>query len=536
MARARSPELPDALLRARAHPLGRGTQRVCPLLHELRSPRQLPRYRTRVLAREVDARLLLVVALPPARLHRVRAALPRRTAQRRHARCVRHAIASCVAFAPSDLLPRHAGDDGLRGRRRSRIRHLPSPACLPTRHHRKHRRDHPLHDRLDPPTAPGRLGTRRRPPLRSDDRPARNTGPLGGSRVGDRAAGRAVADLWRSLVSVLSSGRRSTPRRRENADLREWAPTPIHLDPGGSGERTALLRLPVSITSRTTRWTRCSSSGPAPATTSPSLSPAARGMSTPSRSTRSCRSSVESATRTGRTRTRGSVCTWRTAARSSSGAIGSMTSSSSLFRTRSSSSRARDRSGSRASCSRGKPSNPCDPTSNPKACSPCTTTTVQTFSPDTRRRLRRSSARARASIWGSRELVPTIKRYSPSRPNRMSCGARRSGLLLRTSHARRPTTIRSPTPRGGDSRPSTSFRSFPCSSARRSRSDASDMWTWPTRADTSISSSWVRRSSCWRRRASCNSLSSSGRRGSSIHSSSPASCCPSFSPSRSRRG
>ena len=246
MARARSPELPDALRGACADPIGRGTQRLCALLHELRAPRQLPRDRARVPTRELEARFLLLTALLPAPRHRVRDALPRWTTQRRHARRIRHAIAACVALPASHLHARHAGHDGLGGRRRSRVRHLPSPACLPSRHHRKHPRDRPLHDRLDPPTAPGRLDTRCRRSLRSDDRPARNTTPLGGSRVGHRTAGRAVADLWRSLVSLLSGGRGSTPARRKNADLREREPTPIHLDPGGSGERTALLRLPVS--------------------------------------------------------------------------------------------------------------------------------------------------------------------------------------------------------------------------------------------------------------------------------------------------
>ena len=246
MATVGSSELPDALLGAFAHPLDRGAYRLRTLFHELRSPCQLPRHRTWVLARALEARFLLVVALLPAPHHRLRDGVPRGAAEWRHARRIRLAIAPRVALPASDLHPRHARHDGLGGRRRSRIRHLPSPACLPSRHHRKHPRDRPLHDRLDPPTAPGRLGTRRRPSLRSDDRPARNTEPMGGARVGDRSAGRAVADLRRSLVSLLSSGRRSTPARRKNADLREREPTPIHLDLGGSGERTALLRLPVS--------------------------------------------------------------------------------------------------------------------------------------------------------------------------------------------------------------------------------------------------------------------------------------------------
>ena len=156
------------------------------------------------------------------------------------------AIAPRVALPATDLHPRHARHDGLRGRRRSRIRHLPSPACLPSRHHRKHPRDHPLHDRLDPPTAPGRLDTRRRPSLRSDARPARNTGPLGGLGLAIALLGvqwQISGDLWSPYYRVDVEARQA---RRKNADLREREPTPIHLDPGGSGEGTALLRLPVS--------------------------------------------------------------------------------------------------------------------------------------------------------------------------------------------------------------------------------------------------------------------------------------------------
>ena len=97
------------------------------------------------------------------------------------------------------------------------------------------------------PTAPGRLGPRRRPALRCDDRPARNAIPLGGPRVGDRPAGRAVAsisgDLWSPYYRVDVEARQRDGR------------TPIFVNGsphqsiwtlGDPGEGTALLRLPVS--------------------------------------------------------------------------------------------------------------------------------------------------------------------------------------------------------------------------------------------------------------------------------------------------
>ena len=102
------------------------------------------------------------------------------------------AIAPRVALPATDIHPRHARHDGVGGWRRSRVRHIPSSACLPSRHHRKHPRDRPLHDRLDPATAPGRLGTRRRSSLRRDDRPSRNTAAIG------RRSG------WRSLCWACS--------------------------------------------------------------------------------------------------------------------------------------------------------------------------------------------------------------------------------------------------------------------------------------------------------------------------------------------
>src|SRR4026209_2648286 len=106
MAPVSSPELPDALLGAGADPPGRGTHRLRALLHQLRAPRQLPRHRARVPARELEARPLLVTALLPAPRRRLRDGLPGGTAERLHARRVRLAIAPCMGLTAADLHPR----------------------------------------------------------------------------------------------------------------------------------------------------------------------------------------------------------------------------------------------------------------------------------------------------------------------------------------------------------------------------------------------------------------------------------------------